>query len=227
MAQTINPFGKKIIKVETEFCGQPLSLEVGRVGFRTSASVIARYGDTVVLGTAMVSPETVKGMDYFPLSIDYEEKFYAAGKISGSRFIKREGRPSDEAILIGRLIDRPIRPLWPKGYRHEVQGVATVLSMDPNFRPDSIAMIAMSAAFMLTGVPFEGPVAGVRVGLKDGKPQAFLAAKELEEGELDLVVAGTKDAIMMVEAGAREVSEKQIVEAMDYAHKAIQPALKL
>ena len=227
MAQTINPFGKKLIKVETEFCGQPLSLEVGRVGFRTSASVLARYGDTVVLGTAMVSPETVQGLDYFPLSIDYEEKFYAAGKISGSRFIKREGRPSDDAVLIGRLIDRPIRPLWPKGYRHEVQGVATVLSMDPGFRPDSIAMIAMSAAFMLTGVPFEGPVAGVRVGLKDGKPQAFLTPAELEDGELDLVVAGTKDAIMMVEAGAREVTEAQIVEAMQYAHKALLPAVDL
>ncbi|HEY5550096.1 MAG TPA: polyribonucleotide nucleotidyltransferase [Candidatus Saccharimonadales bacterium] len=227
MAKTINPFGKKIIKVETEFSGKPLSLEVGRVGFRTSASVLARYGDTVVLGTAMVSPETVQGLDYFPLSIDYEEKFYAAGKISGSRFIKREGRPSDEAILIGRLIDRPIRPLWPKGYRHEVQGVATVLSLDPNFRPDSIAMIAMSAAFMLTGVPFEGPVAGVRVGLKDSQPQAFLTPQELEEGGLDLVVAGTKDAIMMVEAGAREVSEAQIVAALGYAHKVIQPAVDL
>jgi polyribonucleotide nucleotidyltransferase len=227
MSETINPFGKKIIKVTTQFCGRELSLEVGRVGFRTSASVLARYGDTVVLGTAMVSPETVKGMDYFPLSIDYEEKFYAAGKISGSRFIKREGRPSDEAILIGRLIDRPIRPLWPKGYRHEVQGVASVLSMDPDFRPDSIAMIAMSAAFMLTGVPFEGPVAGVRIGLKDGKPQSFLTYKELEEGELDLVVAGTKDAIMMVEAGAREVSEETVAEALAYGHEAIQPAIDL
>lgn len=227
MAETINPFGKKITKVSTDFCGRELSLEVGRVGFRTSASVLARYGDTVVLGTAMVSPEAVRGMDYFPLSIDYEEKFYAAGKISGSRFIKREGRPSDEAILIGRLIDRPIRPLWPKGYRHEVQGVASVLSMDPDFRPDAIAMIAMSAAFMLTGVPFEGPVAGVRVGLENGKPKAFLSAKSYNEGELDLVVAGTKDAIMMVEAGASEVSEDTIVEAMAYAHKAIQPAIDL
>jgi polyribonucleotide nucleotidyltransferase len=227
MSETINPFGKKIIKVTMQFCGRELSLEVGRVGFRTSASVLARYGDTVVLGTAMVSPETVKGMDYFPLSIDYEEKFYAAGKISGSRFIKREGRPSDEAILIGRLIDRPIRPLWPKGYRHEVQGVASVLSMDPDFRPDSIAMIAMSAAFMLTGVPFEGPVAGVRIGLKDGKPQSFLTYKELEEGELDLVVAGTKDAIMMVEAGAREVSEETVADALAYGHEAIQPAIDL
>src|SRR5579862_1979956 len=227
MAETINPFGKKIIKVSADFCGRELSLEVGRVGFRTSASVLARYGDTVVLGTAMVSPEAVQGMDYFPLSIDYEERFYAAGKISGSRFIKREGRPSDEAILIGRLIDRPIRPLWPKGYRHEVQGVATVLSLDPDFRPDAIAMIAMSAAFMLSGAPFDGPVAGVRVGLKDGKPQAFLSGDELENGQLDLVVAGTKDAIMMVEAGAKEVSEDVVVDALAYAHKAIQPAIKL
>jgi polyribonucleotide nucleotidyltransferase len=132
---TVNPLGKEIIKVETEFCGRTLSLEINRVGFRTTSSVIARYGDTVVLGTAMVSPKTVQGMDYFPLSIDYEEKFYAAGKISGSRFVKREGRPSDEAILIGRLIDRPIRPLWPKGYRHEVQGIATVLSMDAHGSP--------------------------------------------------------------------------------------------
>src|SRR6266536_1993374 len=159
MGQTINPLGKKIISVETEFCGQTLSLEVGRVGFRTSASVVARYGDTVVLGTAMVG-KPLQGFDYFPLSIDYEERFYAAGKISGSRFIKREGRPSDDAVLIGRLIDRPIRPLWPKGYRKEVQGVATVLSMDPSFRPDMVAMIAMSAALSLTGVPFDGLVAG-------------------------------------------------------------------
>jgi polyribonucleotide nucleotidyltransferase len=227
MAETINPFGKKIIKVSSEFCGRELSLEVGRVGFRTSGSVLARYGDTVVLGTAMVSPEAVHGMDYFPLSIDYEEKFYAAGKISGSRFIKREGRPSDEAILIGRLIDRPIRPLWPKGYRHEVQGVASVLSMDPDFRPDAIAMIALSAAFMLTGVPFEGPVAGVRVGLEDGKPKAFMSLKDYDEGELDLVVAGTKDAIMMVEAGASEVSEETVIEALAYAHKALLPAVEL
>ena len=223
---TINPFGKKIVKVSTEFCGRTLSLEVGRVGFRTSASVLVRYGDTVVLGTAMVGDKPLSGFDYFPLSIDYEEKMYAAGKISGSRFIKREGRPSDDAILIGRLIDRPIRPLWPKGYRHEVQGVATVMSMDPSFRPDMVAMIAMSAAFMLTGAPFEGPVAGVRVGLVDGKLQAFASAQQLDNG-LDLVVAGTKDGIMMVEAGANEVSEAQVVEALEFGQKAIQPAIKL
>ncbi len=227
MGQTINPFGKEIIKVETELCGRPLSLEVGRVGFRTSASVMVRYGDTVVLGTAMVGNRPIS-LDYFPLSIDYEEKMYAAGKISGSRFIKREGRPSDDAVLIGRLIDRPIRPLWPKGYRHEAQGVATVLSLDPAFRPDMIAMIAMSAAFMLSGAPFDGPVAGLRVGYgKDGKLAAFLTAEQLDEGGLDLVVAGTKDGVMMVEAGASEVSEDQVAEAIDFAYKAMQPAIKL
>ncbi len=225
---TINPFNKDIISVETDLCGKKLKLEVNRVGFRTSASVLVTYGDTVVLGTAMVSPGSVKGMDYFPLSIDYEEKMYAAGKISGSRFIKREGRPSDDAILIGRLIDRPIRPLWPKGYRNEVQGVASVLSMDPGFRPDMIAMIAMSAAFMLTGAPFDGPVAGLRVGInKDGKYEAFLPLSELETGKLDLVVAGTEHGIMMVEAGANEVSEEEVVKAMDFAFKAFQPAIKL
>jgi polyribonucleotide nucleotidyltransferase len=227
MGQTINPFGKDIIKVETDLCGRKLSLEVGRLGFRTSASVLARYGDTVVLGTAMVGNKPIS-MDYFPLSIDYEEKMYAAGKISGSRFIKREGRPSDDAILISRLIDRPIRPLWPKGYRHEAQGVATVLSMDPDFRPDMIAMIAMSAAFMLSGAPFEGPVAGLRVGYdKDGKLAAFLSAEQLEEGGLDLVVAGRKNGVMMVEAGASEVTEAQVAEGIEFAFKAMQPAIKL
>ena len=225
MGQT-NPLGKEIIKVETELCGRTLSLEVGLVGFRTSASVIARYGDTVVLGTAMVGSKPVT-MDYFPLSVDYEEKMYAAGKVSGSRFIKREGRPSDDAILISRLIDRPIRPLWPKGYRHEAQGVTTVLSMDPDFRPDMVAMIALSAAFMLSGAPFDGPVAGLRVGLVDDKFKAFASLEELTDGSLDLVVAGTKDGVMMVEAGASEVEEAQMAEAIDFAFKALQPAIDL
>lgn len=227
MGQTINPFGKKIIRVETEFCGRTLELEVGRVGFRSTSSVLVRYGDTVVLGTAMVG-KPLQGFDYFPLSIDYEERFYAAGRISGSRFIKREGKPSDDAVLIGRLIDRPIRPLWPKGYRNEVQGIATVLSMDPSFRPDMIAMIAMSAAFMLTGAPFDGPVAGVRVGINDkGEYQAFMSADDLSKSKLDLVVAGTADAIMMVEAGAREATEEEIGGALDFAQTAIKPAVEL
>jgi polyribonucleotide nucleotidyltransferase len=224
---TINPFGKDVIRVETEFCGRKLTLEVNRLGFRTTASVLVTYGETVVLGTAMLG-KVIPGMDYFPLSIDYEEKFYAAGKISGSRFIKREGRPSDEAILIGRLIDRPIRPLWPKGYRNEVQGVASVLSMDPTFRPDMVAMIAMSTAFMLTGAPFDGPVAGVRVGINEaGEYEAFMSAADLHAGKLDLVVAGTHDAIMMVEAGAREATEEEIAGALEFAQEAIKPAVLL
>ncbi len=224
---TINPFGKDVITVRTDLCGKELSLEINRVGFRSTASVLARYGDTVVLATAMVGKAPTHGMDYFPLSIDYEERFYAAGKISGSRFVKREGRPSDDAILIGRLIDRPIRPLWPKGYRNEVQGVTTVLSMDPQFRPDMVAMIAMSAAFMLTGAPFDGPIAGLRVGLVDGKPVAFASSDQLENGILDLVVAGTKDGVMMVEAGANEATEEQVIETIEFAHKAMQPAIAL
>lgn len=222
----VNPSGKEIFAVETELCGQPLSIEVNRVGFRTTGSVLVRYGDTVVLGSAQVGSRPVQ-LDYFPLSIDYEEKFYAAGKISGSRFIKREGRPSDEAVLIGRLIDRPIRPLFPKGYRQEVQVVATVLSMDPDFRPDVIAMIAASSALMLTGTPFDGPVAGLRVGRVNGEFKAFLTPEERAQSDLDLVVAGIESGITMVEAGAREVSEEVVVDAMAWAHQMMQPAIQL
>ena len=222
----INPSGKDIFSVTTEWCGRPLTLEVNRVGFRTTASVVARYGDTVVLGTAMVGSRPVE-LDYFPLSIDYEEKFYAAGKISGSRFIKREGRPSDEAILIGRLIDRPIRPLFPKGYRQEVQVVSSVLSMDPSFRPDMVAMVAASAALSLTGTPFDGPVAGLRVGRVNGEFKAFLTPDERAASDLDLVVAGIENGLTMVEAGAHEVSEQVIIDAMAWAHQMMQPAIQL
>jgi len=227
MSDIINPFGKDVISVETELCGKTLKFEVNRLGFRTSASVLVTYGDTVVLGTAMVGKNPISGMDYFPLSIDYEEKFYAAGKISGSRFIKREGRPSDEAILIGRLIDRPIRPLFPKGYRQEVQGVATVLSMDPSFRPDMVAMIALSTALSLTGAPFDGPVAGLRVSNVNGQFKAFASREEIENSDLDLVVAGTEKAIIMVEAGASEVSEELVGDGLAWAHEQMQPAIAL
>jgi len=223
---TINPLGKDIIRVSTQLAGKELTLEVNRVGFRTTASVLVTYGDTVVLGTAMVGSRPVQ-LDYFPLSIDYEEKFYAAGKISGSRFIKREGRPSDEAILIGRLIDRPIRPLFPKGYRQEVQVVASVLSMDPNFRPDSVAMIAASAALMLTGTPFDGPVAGLRIAHVNGEFKAFASPEEREASDLDLVVAGIESGITMVEAGANEVSEELVADALAWAYEQYQPAIKL
>lgn len=223
----INPHGKEIVSVTTDFCGKPLTLEVNRVGFRTSASVLVTYGDTVVLGTAMVGKRPMSGMDYFPLSIDYEEKFYAAGKISGSRFIKREGRPSDEAILIGRLIDRPIRPLFPKGYRQEVQVVASVLSMDPDFRPDAVAMIAASSALMLTGTPFDGPVAGIRVARVNGEFKAFASPEERAESDLDVVVAGIEGGITMVEAAAHEAQEDVVADALAWAFDAFQPAIAL
>lgn len=219
--------GKEIVSVSTEWMGRTLTMEVNRVGFRTSASVLVKYGDTVVLGTAQTGPVN-PNLDYFPLSIDYEEKFYAAGKISGSRFIKREGRPSDEAILIGRLIDRPIRPLFPKGYRNECQVVASVLSMDPNFRPDAIAMVAASAALMITGTPFDGPIAGLRVGLDEsGQFTTFLSKEVMNDNKIDLFVAGSESGVMMVEAGASEVSEDTVVDAIEWAYQNIQPAIEL
>lgn len=224
--EIINPNGKKLIKLQTELCGKPLTLEVNRVGFRATSSVMVTYGDTVVLGSVVVGTKPVI-LDYFPLSIDYEEKFYASGKISGSRFIKREGRPSDEAVLIGRLIDRPIRPLFPKGYRTEVQVVTTVLSLDPNFRPDSIAMIAASAALHLAGIPFDGPIAGLRIGRVDGQYKAFLTPEERAASDLDLVVAGKDTGITMVEAGANEVAEDVVIGGLEWALEAIQPAIQL
>lgn len=224
--EIINPNGKKTLKVSTEWLGRTLTLEVNRVGFRTTSSVLVTYGDTVVLGSVVVGTKPVV-QDFFPLSIDYEEKFYAAGKISGSKFIKREGKPADEAVLVGRLIDRPIRPLFPKGYRQEVQVVCTVLSMDPAFRPDCVAMIAASAALLNAGVPFDGPIAGLRIGRIGGEFKAFLNKEEREASPLDLVVACKDGKVMMVEAGAKEVPEDTIIEAMHWAVSAVQPALDL
>ena len=224
--EIINPSGKKTFKLETDFCGRKLGLEVNRVGFRTTSSVLVTYGDTVVLGSVVVGTKPVV-QDFFPLSIDYEEKYYASGKISSSKFIKREGKPSDNAVLVGRLIDRPIRPLFPKGYRQEIQVVTTVLSMDPNFRPDVIAMIAASSALMLAGVPFDGPIAGLRIGRVNGEYKAFLTPEEREASDLDLVVAGKDSGITMVEAGANEVPEDVIVGGLEWGLKMIQPAIAL
>lgn len=227
MGQTINPFGGEITSVKTEFCGRELAMETGRLAFQADGAVLVRYGDTVILGVAQVADEAREGFDYFPLSVDYEEKMYAAGKISGSRFVKREGRPSDDAILTSRLIDRPIRPLFPKGYHNEVQIITYVLSMDPEVKPDTVAMIAASAALSLTGSPFAGPIAGVRVGLINDELVAYPATNQLKDSKLDLTVAGTADAIMMVEAGAQEIDEATMVKALETAHEAIQPAIEL
>jgi len=227
MAKITNPFGKEIVSVKGEFCGRPITLESGRLAFQADAAVLVTCGNSIVLGVAQVADKPVKGADYFPLSVDYEEKMYAAGKISGSRFVKREGRPSDDAIQTSRLIDRPIRPLFPKGYHNEVQALAYVLSFDPEVKTDSLAMLAVSAALTLTGAPFAGPVAGVRVGLVNGKLKVYPSSEEIKESKLDLTVAGTKDAIMMVEAGADEVDEETMLDALKLAHESIQPAIKL
>ena len=222
----INPSGKKTTSVSCDWLGRKLTLEVNRVGFRTDSSVLVTYGDTVVLGSVVVGKEPVK-QDFFPLSVDYEEKYYAAGKISSSRFIKREGKPADEAVLVGRLIDRPIRPLFPKGYRQEMQVVCTVLSMDPSFRPDCVAMIAASSALLNAGIPFDGPVAGIRSGRIGGEFKGFFSPEERDASPLDLVVACKDGKVMMVEAGANEVPEETIIEAMHWAVKNVQPVLDL
>ena len=224
--EIINPNGKKTVQVSCDWLGRKLTIEVNRVGFRTTSSVLVTYGDTVVLGSVVVGTKPVV-QDFFPLSIDYEEKFYAAGKISASRFIKREGKPADEAVLVGRLIDRPIRPLFPKGYRQEIQVVCTVLSMDPSFRPDCVAMIAASSALMNAGVPFDGPVAGIRIGRIGGEFKGFLSPEERAQSPLDLVVACKDGKVVMVEAGANEVPEDTIIEAMHWAVENVQPVLDL
>ena len=226
-SEIIHPFGGKTRVFETEFCGRKLTIETGKIAFLADGAVTVRYGDTMVLGTAVMANTPREGIDFFPLLIDYEERMYASGKISGSRFVKREGRSSELATLTSRLIDRPVRPLFPKGFRNDVQGIATVLSADLVHSPDIIAMIAVSSALMLSGAPFEGPIAGVRVGMVDGKLTAYPTTAEMADSPLDLVVAGTKDAIMMVEAGAEEVDEATMVEAIELAHKAIQPVIEL
>lgn len=211
----------------TKLGDKDLIISTGKLAELASGSVTVRYGDTVVLATAVVSAEPREDVDFFPLLVDYEERLYAAGKISGSRFIKREGRPSERAILTCRLIDRPIRPLFPKTYKNDVQVVITVLSFDGENDPDVLSIIAASAALCQSVAPFEGPVAGVRVGKIGGKLIANPSALEMEKSTLDLVVAGTKEKILMLEAGAKEVSEKEMVEAIEFGQKALIPAIEI
>mgnify|MGYP000928794049 CR=1 FL=1 len=223
----IHPFGGKQATFEAEFAGKKLTIETGNLAFLATGAVTVRYGDTVVFASAVVAPEPKPDQDFFPLLIDYEERMYAAGKISGSRFIKREGRPSEKAILTCRLIDRPIRPLFPKGYRNDVQVVVMPLSVDMEHEPDIIGIIAASSALMLTGAPFEGPVAGIRIAQIDGKLVPFPTNSEQESSTLNLTVAGTKDAIMMVEAGAQEVSEDTMLEALQLSIDSWRPVIEL
>ena len=225
--EIIHPFGGKTSRFETDFAGKKLIFETGNMAFRADGSVTVRCGDTMVLATAVVEPKPKPDTDFFPLLIDYEERWYASGKVSGSRYVKREGRPSDRAILTSRLIDRPIRPLFPKGYRNDVQVVVTVLSTDLQNEPDVIAIIAASTALMLAGTPFEGPVAAARIGQIDGKLVVNPTVSEQEDSNLNLTVAGTKEAILMVESIADEVSEDLILEGFELAIKEWQPVIDI
>ncbi|PRX33619.1 polyribonucleotide nucleotidyltransferase [Orenia metallireducens] len=207
-------------KWSIEFGGRDLTIETGKLAEMANGSVLVRYGETVVLVTATMS-DPRPGMNFFPLMINYEERLYAVGKIPGG-FIKREGRPSDAATLAARLIDRPLRPLFPKGFRNDVQVVATVLSLDMDNPADIAAMIGASAALSISDIPFDGPIAGVKVGLIDGEYIINPTIKQYESSALDLTVAGTGDAVMMVEAGANEVSEEDMIEAIDFGHQEVQ-----
>ena len=223
----VNPWSHDPIVVTAEFAGYPLTLEINRLAFRATSAVVATWGETVVLATIQIGADEVSVLNYFPLTVDYEERFYAAGKISGSRYIKREGRPSDGAILTGRLIDRPIRPLFPKSYRREVQAVATVLSFDPKCPADSLGMIAISAAMGLAPIPFAGPVAGVRVGQIDGQLRVGIGGDDRSAADLDLMVASNQAGVMMVEAIANEADNETIIAALELAHETNQTAIKL
>ena len=206
---------------EMEMGGRKLIVENGKMAKQANGAVLVRYGDTVVLVTATASAEPREGIDFFPLTVDYEEKMYAAGKIPGG-FIKREGRPSSDAVLCARLIDRPIRPLFPKGYRNDVQIVATVLSVEQDNVPEIPAMIGASAALSVSDIPFEGPIAGVRVGRIGDDFIINPTKEEREKSTLNLTVAGSYDAVMMVEAGANELPEDVILDAILFGHKEIQ-----
>lgn len=210
---------------ETEVAGIKVSVETGRIARQANGSAIARIGDTMVLATACSGSDS-DDADFFPLSVDYIEKTYAAGKIPGG-FVKREGRPSEKEILAARIVDRPIRPLFPKGFRTEVQIVCTVISADDRYDADIIAITAASCALCLSDLPFKEPVAGVRIGMIDGQFKVFPQLAETETGSLDMVVAGTESSIMMVEGGASELSEDQMVEALMLAHEEIKKLVRL
>ena len=197
-----------------------LSVNIGKVAEQSGGACLVRYGDTVVLVNATASKEPKEGIDFFPLSVDYEEKLYSVGKIPGG-FVKREGKPTEKAILTSRLIDRPIRPLFPNGFRNEVQVIATVMSVDQNCTPDIVAMIGSSIALSISDIPFNGPTGSVIVGLIDDKFVINPTSKERELSKMHLVVSGTEDAVMMVEAGANEVSEETMLEAIMFGHEEI------
>lgn len=212
-------------KFELDFHGRKIIVEHGEMAKQADGAVLVRYNDTVVLTAAVVSKNVNLLSDFFPLTINYQEKLYSVGKIPGG-FIKREGRPSEAATLAARMIDRPMRPLFPEGFKNEVQVISTVLSVDQDCSPELMAMFASSLATSISKIPFNGPIAGVKVGRVDGKFIINPTPEELEISELELTVAGTKDAINMVESSAKQVSEEIMLEALMYGHKAIKELIK-
>lgn len=203
-----------------ELGGRTLTMEIGKIAKQANGAVLVRYGDTAVVVAATGTKTPREGVDFFPLTVDFEEKMYAVGKIPGG-FIKREGRPAETAILTSRLIDRPIRPMFPEGYHNDVQIVATAVSVDPDNAPDIPAMIGASCALSISDIPFEGPIAGVRVGMIDGQYIINPTIEQAKVSRLNLAVAGTKDAILMVEAGAKEISEDEMLDAIWFGHEEI------
>jgi len=215
------------VKVSRQFKygAHDVTIETGMVARQADGAVMVNMADTVVLVTAVGDTKDVPGRDFFPLTVNYQEKTYAAGKIPGG-FFKREGRPSEKETLTSRLIDRPIRPLFPEGFQREVQVIATVLSMNPEIDPDIPAMLGASAALSLSGLPFLGPIGGARVGYKDGQYILNPTRAQLQESALDLVVAGTKDAVLMVESSAEELSEEVMLGAVMFGHEQMQTAIE-
>ncbi len=214
-----------VVTKEFQFGNHKVKLETGRVARQASGAVIVSMGDTVVLVTCVAKKEAVEGQDFFPLTVDYQEKTYAAGKIPGG-FFKREGRPSEKETLTCRLIDRPIRPLFPKGFTNEIQIIATVLSLDPDIDPDIPSIIGASASIYLSGAPFNGPIGAARVGYKDGQYLLNPSFNELESSELDLVVAGTGTSVLMVESEARQLSEEVMLGAVMFGHEQFQVVIE-
>ncbi len=215
-----------IYRKEIDWGGRPLVLESGRIARQADGAVVVTYGDTVVLCTAVGAKEPREGIDFFPLTVNYQEKTFAAGKIPGG-FFKREGRPSEKETLTSRLIDRPIRPLFAKGYRNETQVICTVLSHDLENNPDIAAMVGTSAALTLSGLPFLGPIGGCRVGYKDGEYLLNPRQDELPSTQLDLIVAGTREGVLMVESEAQELSEEVMLGAVTFGHEQMQPVIDL
>ena len=211
---------EKVHKFETTFAGRPLSVETGKTCELSNGSCWVRYGDTVVMANVTASAKPREGIDFFPLSVDYEERMYSVGKIPGS-FTKREGKPSEKAILTSRMVDRPIRPLFPKSMRNDVSVVMTVMAVDPDCAPDIVGMIATSIALSISDIPWNGPIAGISVGLVDGEIVLNPTLEQRQHNDLHLTVAGTKDKIVMIEAGANEVPEDTMLQAILTGHEEI------